>query len=142
MAQSKQLNQAIIDDILQLLEIILGQNYFQYGSHFYQQNKGIAMGSPISSTLAEIYWQYFEKIHLKHHLETKDIIYYKGYVDGLLVIYDQTKINENTIHDIINPYPTAFPYGNDMVLHFYQQQESSTTKTVHKVINKGLKTYV
>ena len=44
--------------------------------------------------------------------------------------------------DLINPYPTAFPYGNGMVLHFYQQQESSTTKTVHKVINKGLKTYV
>ena len=42
----------------------------------------------------------------------------------------------------INPYPTAFPYGNGMVLHFYQQQESSTTKTVHKVINKVLKTYV
>ena len=42
----------------------------------------------------------------------------------------------------INPYPTAFPYGNGMVLHFYQQQESSTTKTVHKVINNGLKTYV
>ena len=43
---------------------------------------------------------------------------------------------------MFNPYPTAFPYGNGMVLHFYQQQESSTTKTVHKVINKGLKTYV
>ena len=42
----------------------------------------------------------------------------------------------------INPYPTVFPYGNGMVLHFYQQQESSTTKTVHKVINRGLKTYV
>ena len=42
----------------------------------------------------------------------------------------------------INPYPTAFPYGNGMVLHFYQQQESSTTKTVHKVINKGLTPYV
>ena len=41
-----------------------------------------------------------------------------------------------------NPYPTAFPYGNGMVLHLYQQQESSTTKTVHKVINKGLKAYV
>ena len=45
-------------------------------------------------------------------------------------------------HPWYNPYPTAFPYGNGMVLHFYQQQESSTTKTVHKVINKGLKTYV
>ena len=39
-----------------------------------------------------------------------------------------------------NPYPTAFPYGNGMVLHFYQQRESSTTKTVHRIINKGLKT--
>ena len=48
-----------------------------------------------------------------------------------------------TYKDVSNiPYPTAFPYGNGMVLHFYQQQESSTTKTVHKVINKGLKTYV
>ena len=44
--------------------------------------------------------------------------------------------------DYFIPYPTAFPYGNGMVLHFYQQQESGTTKTVHKVINKGLKTYV
>ena len=43
---------------------------------------------------------------------------------------------------VINPYPTAFPYRNGMVLHFYQQQESSTTKTVHKVINKGLKAYL
>ena len=43
---------------------------------------------------------------------------------------------------MINPYPTVFPYGNGTVLHFYQQQESSTTKTVHKVINKGLKAYV
>ena len=40
------------------------------------------------------------------------------------------------------PYPTAFPYGNGMVLHFYQQQDSSTTKTVHRVINRGLKAYV
>ena len=50
------------------------------------------------------------------------------------------RYNQRVIY--INPYPTAFPYGNGMVLHFYQQQESSTTKTVHKVINKGLKAYV
>ena len=48
----------------------------------------------------------------------------------------------HSLHLPLNPYPTAFPYGNGMVLHFYQQQESSTTKTVHKVINKGLKAYV
>ena len=53
------------------------------------------------------------------------------------------KQNTQTDNDFqIIPYPTAFPYGNGMILHFYQQQESSTTKTVHKVINKGLKAYV
>ena len=55
-------------------------------------------------------------------------------------IPDQTKFAYESDSNI--PYPTAFPYGNGMVLHFYQQQESSTTKTVHKVINKGLKAYV
>ena len=53
-----------------------------------------------------------------------------------------SQISRSDQGSYINPYPTAFPYGNGMVLHFYQQQESSTTKTVHKVINKGLKTYV
>ena len=53
------------------------------------------------------------------------------------------EIQDTTLWYIyINPYPTAFPYGNGMVLHFYQQQESSTTKTVHKGINKRLKIYV
>jgi len=51
-------------------------------------------------------------------------------------------LTQNVTFWSINPYPTVFPYGNGMVLHFYQQQESSTTKTVHTVINKGLKAYV
>ena len=61
----------------------------------------------------------------------------------IIIIIIIVAITDFRIQDVfINPYPTAFPYGNGMVLHFYQQQESSTTKTVHKVINKGLKTYV
>ena len=56
--------------------------------------------------------------------------------------FQRLYISQYTIWGAINPYPTAFPYGNGMVLHFYQQQESSTTKTVHKVINRGLKAYV
>ena len=39
----------------------------------------------------------------------------------------------------LNPYPTAFPYGNGMVLHFYQQQESSTTKLYTKSLTRDLK---
>ena len=52
------------------------------------------------------------------------------------------KLLKLSVQPLFNPYPTAFPYGNGMVLHFYQQQESSTTNTLYKVINKGLKAYV
>ena len=55
---------------------------------------------------------------------------------------DKKNISHEPLVTYFNPYPTAFPYGNGTVLHFYQQQESRTTKTVHKVINKGLKAYV
>ena len=61
-------------------------------------------------------------------------------IGGWRKLYDEEMRNLYSSHNI--PYPTAFPYGNGMVLHFCQQQESSTTKTVHKVINKGLKAYV
>ena len=58
------------------------------------------------------------------------------------IFLDRSKYDKFITEPSYNPYPTAFPYGNGMLLHFYQQQESSTTKTVHKVINKGLKAYV
>ena len=66
----------------------------------------------------------------------KCVLYYYNRVST------QMQLTNISINININPYPTAFPYGNGTVLHFYQQQESSTTKTVNKVINKGLKAYV
>ena len=64
------------------------------------------------------------------------------YTPRILYIGQAFRYSPENAFYVFNPYPTAFPYGNGMVLHFYQQQESSTTKTVHKVINKRLKTYV
>ena len=64
-----------------------------------------------------------------------------GYLQGRYILKIAT-LFKKMVFEQFNPYPTAFPYGNGMVLHFYQQQESSMTKTVHNVINKGLKAYV
>jgi len=60
------------------------------------------MGSPMSSTLAEIYLEYLEEKYIKHCLEHKDIIYYRRYVDDLLLIYYQSKISADKIHNFIN----------------------------------------
>ena len=66
----------ITQQILELIKTIPYQNYFQYDK-YYQPTKGIALGSPIRSTTAEIYLQYFEETVVKHWTETKEIIYYK-----------------------------------------------------------------
>jgi len=60
------------------------------------------MGSPISSTMAEVYLQYTEETYIKQWLESKEILYYKRYIDDILIIYIQNKINEQTILEEIN----------------------------------------
>ena len=66
----------ITKQTLHLLKIILQQNYFQYNNQFFQPEKGNAMGSPLSSTIAEIYPQFLEEIYIKQWLESKEITYY------------------------------------------------------------------
>ena len=67
------------------------QNYFQYNGRFLQPDEGIAMGSPISSRMVEVYLQYIEETYVKQWLENKEIVYYKRYIDDILIIYNQNK---------------------------------------------------
>ena len=60
------------------------------------------MGSPLSSTMAEVYLQYIEETYIKQWLDSKKIIYYKRYVDDILIVYDQSKTNEQIILYLIN----------------------------------------
>ena len=69
--------------------------------------------------------------------KTGEFQYEKSFAT-LLSLSEESKGNIDIITLILRRSRTE----NGMVLHFYQQQESSTTKTVHKVINKGLKAYV
>jgi hypothetical protein len=41
-------------------------------------------------------------MYVKHCLETKEIIFYKRYVYDILIIYDQNRTNEDTIHNMVN----------------------------------------
>jgi hypothetical protein len=57
------------------------------------------MGSPISSTIAEIYIQFLEELYVKQWSDSRHVLYYKRYVDDILIIYNQNKTNEQ---DILN----------------------------------------
>jgi len=64
----------------------------------HQPAEGIAMGSPISSLIAEILLHHYEDVNIKQLLDMKSIALYVQYVDGISVIYDTTKINLHTIN--------------------------------------------
>ena len=57
------------------------------------------MCSPISGTIAEIYIQYLEERYVKQWPDSKQILYYKRYVEDILIICNQNKTNEQ---DILN----------------------------------------
>ena len=44
-----------IDELMQLLKTILKQNYFSYDNEYFMQEDGLAMGSPLSGILADLY---------------------------------------------------------------------------------------
>jgi hypothetical protein len=75
------------------METTLHQNYFSFQNNIYQPVKGVSMGSPISSTIAEIFLQHRKNTHIKQLLDTKNIIFYTRYVDDILLIYDTERIN-------------------------------------------------
>jgi hypothetical protein len=84
------------------LKVILEQNYFTFQQQTFKTAQGVAMGSPISGLIAELFLQQSEETHLKHILESKKIIYYARYVDDILIIYDSAKINTQDIDTYIN----------------------------------------
>jgi hypothetical protein len=48
------------------LNAVLQQYYFQHNNNIYQPTKGVAMGSPISGLITEIFFQHFENLIIKH----------------------------------------------------------------------------
>jgi len=90
---------SIVVLVLQFLETILKQNYFQYYGQLCLPQQGIAMGSPISSITEEICIQFLEELYVKQWVDSKQILYYKRYVDDILIIYNQNNRNQQ---DILN----------------------------------------
>jgi formyltetrahydrofolate hydrolase len=78
------------------------QNYLQFDQRFYQPDKGIAMGSPISGLIAEIFLQHYEQDLIKNSLDSRIITFYNRYVDDIIIIHDQNRTNANDIQKCMN----------------------------------------
>lgn len=54
-----------VDDIIQLLEYCLKSTFFSFRGRFYHLNDGVAMGSPVSSVVANLFMEAFEEEALR-----------------------------------------------------------------------------
>ena len=87
---------------ISLLKIIMEQNYFQYNDQYFKPLKGVAMGSPLSGTLAELYLQRIEKEYIKQWIDSGEIYCYKRYVDDIIILYNNNRTQEEQILQGIN----------------------------------------
>jgi len=104
-------NKQTTHQIMTLLSTILRQNYFSFLGQIYQPDKGVAMGSPISSTMAEIFLQQIENSIIKHLIDTKIISFYTRYVDDILLIYDSTRTNPDIILQYVDTIHSNIQLG-------------------------------
>jgi hypothetical protein len=65
-----------------------------FDQQYYKQMERLAMGTPTSTILAEVYIQHMEQKQLYPILKKEQIIGYFRYKDNSLIIYNQNKPNK------------------------------------------------
>ena len=93
------------DEFKCLLTLATKESYFLFDGELYQQVDGVAMGSPLGPTLANIFLCHYEDIWLRNcSLECKPN-YYKCYVEDTFALFDL----EGQVESFINFMNTCHP---------------------------------
>lgn len=90
------------EEVTKLLTVTLGQNYFKFNNKIYLQKEGLAMGSPLSGIMADIYMNYIENKIYNTILNFDGSIKWYRFVDDVLIIYNHNNITIDQILNISN----------------------------------------
>jgi hypothetical protein len=101
--EKQRLHPGEVDELIELTTICMQQNYFRFGGQYYQQSDGLAMGSPLSPLMADIFMDHFENQHIVDNI---NILYYFRYVDDLIICWTGSMSQLDTfVNDINNKHP-------------------------------------
>ncbi|XP_050299987.1 uncharacterized protein LOC126738616 isoform X1 [Anthonomus grandis grandis] len=90
-------------EIINILEICLKQNFFNFDNETYIQEDGLAMGSPLSPLLADTFMNHFESNNiLNNNPYLSNILYYYRYVDDCILLWNGNKQHLSDFLSFIN----------------------------------------
>lgn len=91
------------EELYDLFQCCLNQNYFKFNNNFYTSENSLSMGSSLSPLLADIFMDNFEDtIFNSNNSLLKHILYWKRYVDDILCLWTGTDRQINQFLNYIN----------------------------------------
>ncbi|XP_077163796.1 uncharacterized protein LOC143831932 [Paroedura picta] len=86
--------------LLDLLDLIFENNYFEFEDNLYLQTHGVSMGSPMAPTIANLFMIYLENQWLYNDITNpfkSDINFYTRFLDDIFLVY----LNPDSIEQFI-----------------------------------------
>ena len=74
-------------DFHELLTVPFFESLILFNNEYYKQIDGVAMGSPLGPTFANVFLSYYEQIWLKHCLYEFKPVVYRRYVDDTFLLF-------------------------------------------------------
>ncbi|CAJ0933257.1 unnamed protein product [Ranitomeya imitator] len=88
---------------LDLLQIVLHENFFLYEDTFYVQKRGTAMGSHVAPAYANAFMNKFEMEHvLGNNLFSQHAMIYHRYIDDIFLVWKGTLDSLKEFHEHLN----------------------------------------
>ena len=78
------------DTIVRLAELVLTLNTFEFNDQFYRQVKGVAMGTKMDPSFANLFLGFVEKNFLEHYMGPKPSLYIR-YIDDIFLLSTMTE---------------------------------------------------
>ena len=82
-------------DLKKFLENVTSNTHFIFNSIYYKQLDGLAMGSPLSTTLANIFLCYQERMWIDECPVSFKPHFYRRYMDDTFIVFDNSDQADN-----------------------------------------------
>ncbi len=94
-------NNFTISSIVELFTIVLNSSFLCFEDKILLQAFGVPMGNPLSVSVADLFLGYFESIFLDNCPDCFKPLFYKRFVDDILLVFDSSKLPINTTKTFI-----------------------------------------